>query len=93
MVPPVSQGVAPEMSVGGIERRRELRPMVMELVGILSEMEGTAGDMAHALVFVLVMHQVRNDWTTEEVLQLWERYVREIGGEDEFSMVPHVGEA
>ena len=42
--------------------------------------DGTGGDMAHALVFVLVMHQIKNGWTTEQMLQLWESYVREIEG-------------
>ena len=49
--------------------------------------------MAHALVFVLVMHQMKNDWTTEQMLQLWEHYVLQI--EQMSSVVPvrFVGEA
>ena len=53
----------------------------------------TSCHMAHALIFVLVMHQQKNDWTTEQMLQLWEHYVLQI--EQMSSVVPvrFVGEA
>ena len=64
--------------INPIRRTVELRPLVMDIVRMMEELDGTGGDMAHALIFVLVMHQQKNDWTTEQMLQLWEFYVREI---------------
>ena len=83
--------MAPE--VKPIRRTVELRPLVMDLVRKLDDLEGTGGDIAHALVFVLVMHQQKNGWTTEQMLQMWEHYVRQI--EEMSSVVPvtFVGEA
>ena len=74
----VRMPVAPD--VRPIRRTVELKPLVMDLIMAMEGIDVTGGDMAHALVFVLVMHQVRNGWTTEQMLQLWERYVREIEG-------------
>jgi hypothetical protein len=76
-----------------IRRTVELRPLVMDLVRKLEELDGTGGDMAHALVFVLVMHQMKNDWTTEQMLQLWEYYVREIENASIGIPVKFAGEA
>ena len=76
-----------------IRRTVELQPLVMDIVGMMEELDGTGGDMAHALVFVLVMHQMKNDWTTEQMLQLWEFYVREIENASTGIPVKFAGEA
>ena len=76
-----------------IRRTVELQPLVMDIVGMMEEFDGTGGDMAHALVFVLVMHQMKNDWTTEQMLQLWEFYVREIENASTGIPVKFAGEA
>jgi len=47
-------------------------------------------DISHALCFLLVMHQSKNGWTTEQVLQMFEYYVREV--EKNYEAEP-IGEA
>ena len=76
-----------------IERTVDLKPLVMDLVNMMEHLDGTGGDMAHALVFVLVMHQQKNKWTTEQMLQLWEYYVREVERMSSVVPVRFVGEA
>tara|TARA_R110000824_G_scaffold225226_2_gene412833 strand:- start:349 stop:600 length:252 start_codon:yes stop_codon:yes gene_type:complete len=83
--------MATEMNT--IERTVDLKPLVMDLVNMMEHLDGTGGDMAHALVFVLVMHQQKNKWTTEQMLQLWEYYVREVERMSSVVPVRFVGEA
>lgn len=46
----------------------------------------TAGDLVHALTFIICIYKFKFEWTTEQVLQLFEEYVLKMEkalGEDE----------
>lgn len=50
---------------------------LMQVIDPLNEAGTRPEDIAHALVFILVAYKVNTGWSTEQVLQLFEHYVRE----------------
>jgi hypothetical protein len=49
-----------------------------QVIEILNRDNVRPEDISHALCFLLVMHQFKNGWTTEQVLQMFEYYVGEV---------------
>jgi|TARA_R100001082_G_scaffold32510_1_gene16673 hypothetical protein len=63
-----------------IRRTEAAKAIVMSLMQVidpLNEASVRPEDIAHSLAFILVAYKVNAGWSTEQVLQLIEHYIRE----------------
>ena len=78
-----------------IKRTDECKAIIMNFMEVIEPLNDAGvrpEDIVHALTFILVMHKQRNDWSTEQMLQLFEYYVSEI--EDKYPFpTSSIGEA